>query len=243
MSSSASVEDMQRAQEAILQSGGFLVKNGFIDESPAGPAQEGSRSRRHSCPPPSSPTAADWSPRHPGASSAPTPARMSSHTSSSSCAGFGIDDDNDSTHDGSSQGSSPRGRGRCLSSTDSAQGDEGVGHSSTTDPTWSAAEELRTAILTKCAFLRFAGDTYKTFPSPSSMSGCTGSFMFYVWGLPWARRARWVVPLRMSVAKVLECSGYRTQMCAGVLYVSDEAESFKIRISFAPSLAAAPASR
>jgi hypothetical protein len=219
------VSAMQRAQEAALQSEGFVVKNCFIDESPCRPS-EGARSRRHSAPP--SPTRFTFV-RHPESSFGSLVPRNKSDSV----------DDSDYDDDASTQASCSPGRHRCPSSADSACADDG-GNEPIDGPDAADAgcEELRLAILDKCGFLRIVDSSYRPFLNRGK-SDCSGSLMFYVAGLPWARRARWVVPLRLGVAKVLESCGYRTQMSVGVLYVSDPEGSYRVRISFAPSLASA----
>jgi len=211
---------MQRAQEAALQSEGFVVKNCCIDESPRQPS-EGSRARRHSAPP--STTRFSFV-RHAESSFGSLVRRNKTDSV----------DDSDYDDDASTQASCSPGRRGCPSSAGSVCAEDG---SSEPDAAWAACEALRQAILDKCGFLRIVGSSYR--PSPIRSCGkpaCSGCLMFYVAGLPWARRARWVVPLRLGVAQVLESCGYRTQMSVGVLYVSDPESSYNVRISFAPSL-------
>jgi len=220
-----SLSAMQRAQEAALESEGFIVKNSFIDESSCQPS-EGSRTRRHSAPP--SPTRFSFV-RHPESSFGSLVRRNKSDGA----------DDSDCDDDASTQASCSPGRHRCPSSADSACAEDGSNEPiDGPDAAWPGCEELRQAILAKCGFLRIVGSSYRPFPVRGK-SACSGSLMFYVAGLPWARRARWVVPLRLGVAKVLESCGYRTQMVVGVLYVSDPEGSYRVRISFAPSLSSA----
>jgi len=218
-----SLSAMQRAQEAALQSEGYVVKNCFIDESPCQPS-EGSQTRRHSAP--------------------PSPARFSFVRHSASSFGSLVRrnksvsvDDSDDDDDASTQASCSPGLHRCPSSADSICADDGSSEPTDgPDAVWCSCEDLRQAILDKCGFLRIVGSSYRPF-LVRGKPDCSGSLMFYVAGLPWARRARWVVPLRMGVAKVLESCGYLTQMSVGVLYVSDPEGSYVVRISFAPYLA------
>lgn len=250
------MSSLLRAQEAALQSEGFVVKNCFIDESPS-QKSEGSRTRRHSAPP--SPTRFMFirHPESPFGSLVPrqksdgaddsdfdddasternSPCRLSGWDGDKSSNSADVSDNDDET---STQASCTPGRNRCPSSADSACAEDGaIEPIHGPDAAEAACEELRLAILDKCGFLRLVDSSYRPFPNRGK-SDCSGSLMFYVAGLPWARRARWVVPLRLGVSKVLESCGYRTQMSVGVLYVSDPEGSYRVRISFAPSLASA----
>jgi hypothetical protein len=100
-------------------------------------------------------------------------------------------------------------------------------------------EELRQIVLTKCSFMRLQSFNYRrTDPStPAGRAGITGSLMFYMGGLPWTRRGKWLIPLRLCISKFLDDSGYHTCFSGGRLIVSDASESFKVRVDFAVAMA------
>lgn len=149
------------------------------------------------------------------------------------------DSDCDDDEDASTQASYSPGGNRCPSSADSVCAEDGSNEPiDGPDAAWAGCEELRQTILARCGFLRIVASSCRPFPVHGK-SQCSGSLTFYVAGLPWARRARWVVPLRLGVAKVLESCGYRTEMSLGVLYVSDPEGSYRARVGFAPPLRAA----
>jgi hypothetical protein len=216
---------MQRAQEATLQSKGFVIKNGFIDEPAAEPAAGGSRARRQSAPP--SMTRFD-SARH---TEFPVDDSDKSRDNFDKC----LESDDDASTRASSSSPCRRMRSSDTASTFAEDGGDSGRECVDEGASW-ATEELRRAILTSCGFLRIQGSSYRPV---RCRSGCTGSLIFYVAGLPWARRAKWVVPLRLSVSKVLEGCGYCTTMHMGVLYVVDPESSLKVRVGFAPSLRSA----
>jgi hypothetical protein len=108
--------------------------------------------------------------------------------------------------------------------------------SSTAPAASEDGEALAKWIERDCSFLRIAGrDYYDEQNQLRRKRGVVKSIVFYIRGLPWAKRARWLMPLLWSVASVLKARGCTSRVQAGELYVQLPGmctEDF-IRIDFA----------
>lgn len=236
--------DMLQKQEACLQAGGYIVRNSFIDTVGDAVDREllGSRSRRHSEPP-----------------------TVRSCSSSRSMAIFedGVDGEMDldrasdvSKEDSAStrwpsQGGCSQDRSPCQPYAQPYSQKDDFGENVPDDAEILFAEGLKRFVLTNCAFLRISGSSYRSTPDgmpsrsascrslPDGKIGATGSLMFFVSGLPWARRAKWLVPLRLCVSKVFEACGYSVFISLGQLYVKDARSrwNYMVKVDFAPALA------
>jgi hypothetical protein len=79
--------------------------------------------------------------------------------------------------------------------------------------------EIIALVERECAFLRTAGtDIYDESNIVRRRRGVVKCVVFYVRGLPWAKRARWLLPLLWSVAAVLNLKGCVAKVQAGELY-------------------------
>jgi hypothetical protein len=91
----------------------------------------------------------------------------------------------------------------------------------------------------ECAFLRTAGmDIYDESNVVRRRRGVVQCVVFYVRGLPWAKRARWLLPLLWSVAAVLNLKGCVAKVQAGELYAQlpstrGPGRSSSVRLDFA----------
>lgn len=107
-------------------------------------------------------------------------------------------------------------------------------------PKWSISQEngetLADWVEKDCRFLRISGrDFYDEENQLRRKRGVVKSIVFYIKGLPWAKRARWLMPLLWSVASVLKARGCTTRVQAGELYVqlSGMREEEYVRVDFA----------
>jgi hypothetical protein len=104
-----------------------------------------------------------------------------------------------------------------------------------------SAEELaftnavRESVLVHCAWLKFTGFSYYSTPE-GGMGGSTGCLMFFVCGLPWARRSKWLVPLRLAASKVLDACGFDLYINNGNLYLNDRRNNLRLKVDFSPAL-------
>lgn len=222
MATTMPVLRLHQAQEETLRSTGFVVKNCFIDEvSPVGaplgrglsapPALRGSRRVRS--------------------------VRLASESGLEGGAAKEVVEHSDA--DGAStrapvspcatmrHGASTSPTGAC-----SERGQSESGQDEVVDIP-AAVEALQREIMTRCGFLRIVGASYCP---KASKKLAMGSLTFFVAGLPGSRRFRWLMPLRLSAAKVLESCGYTYQVSVGTLFVSDRSGEFKVKVDFAPAL-------
>lgn len=80
--------------------------------------------------------------------------------------------------------------------------------------------ELAAIVERECSFLRLAGHAiYDESSNLRRRRGVSKCVVFYCRGLPWAKRAKWLLPLLWSVAAVLKNAGCTTKVQAGELYV------------------------
>lgn len=105
---------------------------------------------------------------------------------------------------------------------------------------WSVSQEngetLADWVEKDCSFLRISGrDYYDEENQLRRKRGVVKSIVFYIRGLPWAKRARWLMPLLWSVASVLKARGCTTRVQAGELYVqlSGMRNEEYVRVDFA----------
>lgn len=90
----------------------------------------------------------------------------------------------------------------------------------TQTPATEDDESLATLIERDCSFLKIAGrDYYDEQNQLRRKRGVVKSLVFFIKGLPWAKRARWLMPLLWSVSSVLKARGCGTRVQAGELYV------------------------
>jgi hypothetical protein len=79
--------------------------------------------------------------------------------------------------------------------------------------------EIASVIERELAFLRLAGHAiYDETNHIRRRRGVTQCVVFYCRGLPWAKRAKWLLPLLWSVAAVLKAQGCTCKVQAGELY-------------------------
>jgi hypothetical protein len=79
--------------------------------------------------------------------------------------------------------------------------------------------ELTALVERDCAFLRLAGhQVYDETSHLRRRRGVSKCVVFYCRGLPWAKRAKWLLPLLWSVAAVLKARGCTCKVQAGELY-------------------------
>lgn len=79
--------------------------------------------------------------------------------------------------------------------------------------------ELAALVESKCSFLRLMGqEFYNEVNEVRRKRGVVKCVVFYVRGLPWAKRAKWLLPLLWAVAKVLNAQGCTTKVQAGEMY-------------------------
>jgi hypothetical protein len=83
-----------------------------------------------------------------------------------------------------------------------------------------ADEELVALVERECAFLRLTGEKacYEETTHLRRQRGVERCVVFYCKGLPWAKRAKWLLPLLWSVAAVLRARGVFTKVQSGELY-------------------------
>lgn len=83
-----------------------------------------------------------------------------------------------------------------------------------------ADEELVALVEQECAFLRLVGEkmSYEETTHLRRQRGVERCVVFYCKGLPWAKRAKWLLPLLWSVAAVLRSKGVFTKVQSGELY-------------------------
>lgn len=82
-----------------------------------------------------------------------------------------------------------------------------------------AARELADVVARDCAFLRLTDQViYDETSHVRRRRGVTKCVLFHCRGLPWAKRAKWLLPLLWSVAAVLRRKGCTTKVQAGELY-------------------------
>lgn len=82
-----------------------------------------------------------------------------------------------------------------------------------------ATHEVVKLVEDECSFLRIHG--YGLRPATSERAKrlkIAAALVFYVHGLPWAKRAKWQHPLLWLVAAVLRCRGCPVEMSSGVMY-------------------------
>lgn len=112
--------------------------------------------------------------------------------------------------------------------------------SSISGPHAEAVTRLRDVLLDELRFLRVHGSSYRDArllePQQADRRSCEGSLMLFIAGLPWAKRARWLVPLRWTVAMVLQKKGVMATVISGKLYVTDDSTRITLHIDFLPSL-------
>jgi len=71
-----------------------------------------------------------------------------------------------------------------------------------------------------CGFLRIHGSgMYTESSSKLKHRGVEASVLFYIKGLPSAKRAKWVLPLLWSVASILQRRGWPAVVKGGKLYM------------------------
>jgi hypothetical protein len=102
--------------------------------------------------------------------------------------------------------------------------------------------ELAALVESKCSFLRLVGhDIYSEVNEVRRKRGVVKCMVFYVRCLPWAKRAKWLLPLLWAVAKVLNAQGCTTKVQAGELYAQlpgeGNCDSNFVRIDFAAARA------
>jgi hypothetical protein len=97
-------------------------------------------------------------------------------------------------------------------------------------------ENIRQSVLKECGFLRIEGSSYRpsTGYTKDEQAGSQGCLMFFISGLPWAKRAKWLVPLRWTVGQVLQFRGLHAEVVAGSLYLTDD-DGVKVRVDFLPA--------
>lgn len=82
------------------------------------------------------------------------------------------------------------------------------------------AEEVAAQVRLACPFLRLAGrGLYEERNLHRRKRGVAKCAVFYVYGLPWTKRARWLLPLLWAVASVLKLRGCTAKVQARELYV------------------------
>lgn len=99
----------------------------------------------------------------------------------------------------------------------------------------SEADELVALVERECAFLRLVGEkaSYEETTRLRLQRGVERCVIFYCKGLPWAKRAKWLLPLLWSVAAVLKSKGVFTKVQGGELYAQMPGADSLIRLDFA----------
>jgi len=94
-------------------------------------------------------------------------------------------------------------------------------------------ESLAELVHRECGFLRIRGHGLRAETSTKAKKrGIAATICFYVRGLPWVKRTKWLMPLFWSVAPVLQRCGCTTMVQGGELYVSPGSGAM-VRIDFA----------
>lgn len=225
---------------------GLVVKNTFFEfVVPADPPEHGCQRRSFSAP-------AEALPRHAGHKGLRVLGDLGSasfHRRASKVAWGACDasDDSSSTGSSTSTGIFRRRSTSCqrLSSTASTLGDcFDSPRLSAQEPEPEELSLLRETVLHACGFLRIRGNSWRSSRQLQRTElGSMGCLMFFVFGLPWAVRSKWLVPLRWTAAGVLHKCGYIAKVHAGKLYVSNQARSLTVTVDFAPSLRGSVPSR
>jgi len=93
-----------------------------------------------------------------------------------------------------------------------------------------AAEALAQLVERECAFMRISGHSVQTANTARKCAAaCT--LRFFVHGLPWAKRAKWLQPLLWSVSAVLARHGVEAGMKGGELVATTDSGA-AVRIDF-----------
>jgi len=93
-----------------------------------------------------------------------------------------------------------------------------------------AAEELAQLVERECAFMRISGHSVQT-SSTARKCAAACTLRFFVHGLPWAKRAKWLQPLLWSVSAVLARHGVEAGMKGGELVAITDSGA-AVRIDF-----------
>lgn len=121
----------------------------------------------------------------------------------------------------------------CTESTTCSEWDGAGGEAE--EEAWRAAgDKLARLVLKECAFMRFRGFWLHAEKSGRARRrGVAGILRFYVHGLPWAKRAKWLQPLLWTVMAVLEKHRLAATMQGGQLYAPLEGLGALVRVDFA----------
>lgn len=98
-------------------------------------------------------------------------------------------------------------------------------------PQANAVIRLKDLILEECAFLRIHGSSYRQRHRPDR-SGDDFAMIFFIAGLPWAKRDKWLVPLRWTVAMVLQRRGLPASVVSGGLRLEDRQSGLSVCVDF-----------
>mmetsp|Transcript_16576 Transcript_16576/g.37450 ORF Transcript_16576/g.37450 Transcript_16576/m.37450 type:complete len:259 (-) Transcript_16576:186-962(-) len=209
------------AQVENLLAGGFVVRNTFIDAP--NPWQEGAMQRRtHSAPP------------------APEPAgRLAARESRAAIAGTDLSPITSEWSRSSSSAKSrqdspsPSRQSTAASSAFSERGGGAAGDADFMEACLDSARQVSELVERECAFLRIRGHGLHAKSSANAKrSDLAVTLRFYVSGLPWAKRSKWLLPLLWSVAAVLQRNGCGARVQGGRLCVPLETGA-AVRIDFA----------
>jgi hypothetical protein len=110
------------------------------------------------------------------------------------------------------------------------------------EPATPESVELAALVERECGFLRITGkdffeelDKIRKRRCGNSSGGLSMCVVFHCRGLPWAKRAKWLVPLLWSVAAVLKLRNCIAKVQAGELYVKLPSACSFVRLDFIPT--------
>ena len=97
----------------------------------------------------------------------------------------------------------------------------------------AAAHDCATVVERACGFLRLSCHTvHPETHAKAKRRGVVALVRFYVRGLPWAKRAKWLQPLLWSVMAVLQNRACAVTVRGGNLYMGLNADR-SVRVDFA----------